>query len=132
MLIDCETLAEPLWKELEATLRDTTRKYPCFKTGPISIQFRNVMYNTHVQGLATDAKKDTLMLVQFTKWYICQQRLKQSKTRNTALKMKIHLRRILRKLYRYRKFANMGTFFVEKLMQIQEGRITEEAANNTK
>ena len=68
MLIDCETLAEPLCKELEATLRDTTRKYPCFKTGPISIQFRNVMYNTHVQGLATDAKKDTLMLVQFTKW----------------------------------------------------------------
>ena len=70
------------------------------------------------------------MLIQFIKWYIYQQRLNHNKTRNTQLKIKIHLRRILRKMYRYRKFANMGTFFLEKLMQIQECRIIDESDNN--
>ena len=130
MLIDCEELAEPLWKELEGVLRDTTQHYPCFKTGPISLQFSNIMYNTYVQGLATEARKDSLMLIQFIKWYIYQQRLQHNNTRNTKLKIRIHLRRILRKLYRYRKFASMGTFFLEKLMQIQDIRITAESDNN--
>ena len=75
--------------------------------------------------------KNTLMLIQFTKWYIYQQRLNESKTKNTALKIKIHLRRILQKLYRYKKFANIGTFFIEKLMQIQNYRIDKKANDNT-